>query len=242
MQFHDIALILVAFFSEVLGTLSGFGSSTFFVPIALLLEKFKFVLALTAILHCFGNLFKIVLFRKDFEWKSFLLLAIPAVLFTGLGALLTVKFNSEILVRSLGFILMFFAFIPFIARTKLQRLPKWVAATLAGLSGFTTGLVGTGGAIRGLALAALQLPKNSFVAISSGIDVGGDFIRAAIYITNGFMEWSQWYYLPFLAVAAWAGAKVGKKILSRINQNQFEKTVAVFIFISGLLMAIGEAG
>lgn len=238
MQLHDLALISIAFISEVLGTLSGFGSSTFFVPIALLVESFKFVLAITAILHCFGNTFKILLFRKDFQWRPFFLLALPAVFFTGVGALLTVAFPTEIMVRGLGIVLMLYAIIALFAKSRIQYLPNWVGILLAAVSGFATGFVGTGGAIRGLALSAMQLPKNSFVAVSSAIDIGGDLVRTIIYLGNGYMDWSQWFYLPLLALAAWAGANLGKKMLSRINQAQFEKIVAVFIFLSGLMMTV----
>ena len=51
MQWHDIGLGFLAFISETVGTVSGFGSSTFFVPMAVFLESFHMVLALTAILH-----------------------------------------------------------------------------------------------------------------------------------------------------------------------------------------------
>ncbi len=238
MYLHDLALVMVGFLSEIFGTLSGFGSSTFFVPIALLLETFNFVLALTAILHCFGNFSKILLFRKDFQKKMFFQLAIPSVIFTGIGALLTASVPTEFMVRGLGVVLMLFSILSLFAKTLIQKLPQWAAIFLTAISGFSTGIVGTGGAIRGLALTALQLPKNSFVVLSSAIDIGGDFVRALIYIRNGFMDWNQWFYLPLLAIAAIAGASVGKRILSRINQNQFEKIVAGFIFFSGLVMAI----
>jgi uncharacterized membrane protein YfcA len=238
MHFHDLILSVIAFVSEILGTLSGFGSSTFFVPIALFVESFKFVLALTAILHCFGNFSKIVLFRNNFRFVTFFKLAVPSVIFTGIGALLTTKLSSEFLVRSLGIALMIFSIWSLFAKRRIQRLPNWAAVCLISISGFCTGLVGTGGAIRGLALTALQLPKNSFVAISSAIDMGGDLLRAIIYIKNGYMDWTQWFYLPFLGIAAFAGASVGKKVLNHINQNQFEKLVTAFIFLSGLMMVI----
>jgi uncharacterized membrane protein YfcA len=234
MHFHDIALALVAFGSEILGTLSGFGSSTFFVPTALLLESFKFVLALTAILHCFGNLFRVLIFREKFEKKIFFLLVIPSIAFTGIGALLTAHFSGTWLVRVLGAVLIFFSIITLFKKIKIQS--KSGAVVLSAISGFSTGFVGTGGAIRGVALAALQLPKNSFVFVSSAIDIGGDFLRAFIYIRNGFMDWNQWFYIPFLLVAAFAGAHVGKLLLGKINQTQFEKIVAIFILVSGIMM------
>ena len=236
MHFHDVALVAIAFFSEVLGTLSGFGSSTFFVPFAFLVESFQFVLALTAILHCFGNFFKIVLFRKDFQWKIFLRLALPSVIFTGFGALLTTQISVRWIVLSLGIVLILLSALSLLRPLWRWSFPKWAADVLVVISGFSTGFVGTGGALRGLALTTLQLPKNTFVGVSSAIDLGGDLLRASIYLKNGFMDWGQWFYLPLLALAAFAGARVGKVLLSKINQAQFEKIVAVFVLFSGILM------
>jgi len=238
MQLHDLVLVVLAFVSELLGTLSGFGSSTFFVPSAVFFESFKFVLALTAILHCFGNFFRIFLFRDHFDKKMFLLLVVPSVVFTGVGAVLVAYFPPENLEVFLGIVLMGVAALFMFVKTAPRRIPKWLAISLSGVSGFATGFVGTGGAIRGIALAALQIEKNSFVMISSAVDIGGDFLRAGIYLANGYMDWRQWFYIPLLLLAAFAGAKAGQRLLSRIQQAQFETIVSIFVFLSGLAMVL----
>lgn len=236
MHIHDLVLAIIAVASETLGTLSGFGSSTFFVPLALQIESFQFVLALTSILHCFGNLFKISLFRQDFKSKVFLQLAIPSFFFTGLGAFFTSRFSGEQLIQILGLVLIGFSLISLFVRRFTLHWPKWIAILLSALSGFSTGFVGTGGAIRGVALSTMQLSKNTFISVSAAIDFGGDALRAIIYINNGYMDWSQWFYIPFLVIAAFIGASFGKMLLNHINQLHFEKIVAAFIFLSGVMM------
>jgi len=72
--------------------------------------------------------------------------------------------------------------------------------------------------------------------MSSAMDLGGDVLRAIIYIQNGYMDWSQWFYIPLLAAVALAGTYVGKKILSRIKQKNFEKIVSVMILLSGIAL------
>ncbi|MCB9024886.1 MAG: sulfite exporter TauE/SafE family protein [Bdellovibrionaceae bacterium] len=238
MYFHDIALVVIAFLSELVGTLSGFGSSTFFVPFALLIERFQFVLVLTAILHCFGNLSRILIFRKNFQWNSFAILIIPSVIFTGIGAILTTQFPTELMQKILGFTLIIISLILFFGRTIVKHLPKWLAIILSLASGFFTGFIGTGGALRGLALTALQLPKNTFVMTSASVDIGGDLLRASIYLKNGYMDWDQWFYLPLLGIAALIGARLGQAIINRLNQEQFEKIVSLFVFMSGFLMIL----
>lgn len=238
MQLHDFIVAALAFASEILGTLSGFGSSTFFVPAASVFEKFQFVLALTALLHCFGNVSKLALFRGNLNARLFLLLAVPSIFFTGLGAMLAGHIQTENLLKGLGVFLVLWSLFFFFRSARPSPVPMWAAMCLTAVSGFSTGLVGTGGAIRGVALASIGTQAGVFVGLSAAIDLLGDILRAVIYIENGFMDWSQWHYIPLLLVAAWCGTYCGKIILSRINQKMFEKSVAVFVFIGGIAMLV----
>jgi uncharacterized membrane protein YfcA len=239
MRIHDFLLVFSAFISEIAGTLSGFGSSTLFVPLAARLEDFYFVLALTSILHCFGNLAKMILFRKAFQKEIFWKMFLPSVVMTGCGALLVNYLPVEDLKIGLGLVLILVS----IVWVSFKKIPFFssprAALMLSSLSGFATGLVGTGGAIRGIALSALQIEKSSFVMISSSVDFGGDFLRMLIYLKNGYMDWGQAFYIPLLAIVAYLGAKTGQKILEKMSQKFFETIVAVFVFLSGCLMLVG---
>ena len=84
-----IYFFLLAFVAEVIGTISGFGSSILFVPLASMFFDFKAVLAITAVFHVFSNLSKIYLFKTGIQKDIVLKLGIPAVVFVIIGALLT---------------------------------------------------------------------------------------------------------------------------------------------------------
>jgi len=230
---HDFYLSLIAMVSEIVGTTSGFGSSTFFVPAAMLVESFHFVLALTAILHVVGNLSKLVFFRGTFPIKECIPLAIPSILFTGVGAALTSFISPDLLRLCLGFALMAIAVFQTFSKYSVSKKSRFA---LMAVSGFFTGLVGTGGALRGAALRSLRLDKFAFVYASAFIDFGGDAFRTVVYLKNGYMDWSQWHYIPLLIIAAIVGSTTGKWILSKINQTTFERIVTLFVFISGLLL------
>lgn len=238
MNFHDLGLSFFAFLSEVLGTISGFGSSTFFVPIALFFESMHLVLALTAILHCFSNFSKIRLFRGHFSWPLFWKLAIPFILLTGLGAFITNWFTAQHLMHALGIFLIVISVLFYVGKIYIRRMPLGAGIALSGLSGFSTGLLGTGGALRGLALSAMALEKNQFILMSAAMDLGGDLLRAAIYIYHGYMEWNHWFYIPLLASAAFLGALTGKKILHHMDQKHFDTIVIVTVGISGVMLLL----
>jgi uncharacterized membrane protein YfcA len=98
---------------------------------------------------------------------------------------------------------------------------------------FSGGLIGTGGAIRGLSLAAFELEKNVFVATSAAIDTGVDFSRMIIYLRSGYLT-SQFWYIPGLFLVAFLGSYVGKILLNKIEQRSFRKIVLLLIFVIGL--------
>ena len=56
--------IILSLIAEVLGTIGGFGSSVFFVPIANFFFDFQSVLGITALYHLSSNVSKIAFFKK----------------------------------------------------------------------------------------------------------------------------------------------------------------------------------
>ena len=109
------------------------------------------------------------------------------------------------------------------------------AAAAGGIAGFMAGIIGTGGALRGLALAAFNLEKGSFVATSAAIDSGVDFSRMIIYLANGHLAPAFYWYIPGLFLAAFGGSYAGKLILNRIEHESFRKIVLLLILIIGVI-------
>ena len=107
---------------------------------------------------------------------------------------------------------------------------KLNAVSAGGITGFLAGVIGTGGAIRGLALAAFDLEKGVFVATSAAIDSGVDFSRMIVYLQANFLLPAFYWYIPGLLVVAFAGSYVGKIALNRLDQRNFRRIVLLFIF------------
>ena len=226
---------LIAFFSEVIGTIAGFGSSVFFVPLAGLFFGFHEVLALTSILHVFSNAAKLVLFGRHVRLKLLLLLGIPSVCFVILGAYLSTRLEFKLTELILGMFLIAFSFFLFFKPMAKLSQNSFNAIAAGGIAGFLAGLIGTGGAIRGLALAAFDLEKGDFVATSAAIDSGVDFSRMIIYLRSGYLTRGFYWYVPGLLLIAFSGSYAGKLALNKIEQKSFRKIVLLLIFIIGLI-------
>ncbi|RED44995.1 sulfite exporter TauE/SafE family protein [Seonamhaeicola aphaedonensis] len=227
--------LLLALIAELFGTVGGFGSSVFFVPIANFYFDFESVLGLTAIYHLSSNLSKIVLFKKGLDKKLLVNIGIPSVIFVVLGGLVTKFFNNSYLELILGVFLFVFALL-FLIKKEIVINPNRRNAIIGGsFSGFSAGLLGTGGAIRGLTMAAFNLEKNVFIATSAFIDFLIDFSRTFVYYYNGFIHKHDLIYVPFLLVIGIIGTAIGKRVLNFIPQNKFKQISLGLILIIGII-------
>lgn len=227
--------LFLALIAEILGTIGGFGSSVFFVPIANFYFDFESVLGLTAIYHLSSNLSKIVLFKKGLDKKLLINIGVPSVIFVVIGGLLTKLVDGQYLEIVLGAFLIVLALV-FLINKNLVINPTRRNAVIGGsLSGFSAGLLGTGGAIRGLTMAAFNLEKSVFIATSAFIDFLIDFSRTFVYYYNGYIHQHDLIYVPFLLVIGIVGTAIGKRILNYIPQDKFKRLSLTLILIIGIV-------
>jgi uncharacterized membrane protein YfcA len=228
----------LAFIAEIVGTVSGFGSSILFVPMASVFFDFKTVLGITAVFHVFSNLSKIFLFRKGIDKKIVLKLGIPAVIFVTIGALLTAVVPVEQLELGMNIILVILAIYLIINFNKKLEMSDRNLYIGGLLSGFLAGLVGTGGAIRGITLAAFNLSKDVFIATSALIDLGVDFSRAVVYVSQGYFLKEFLILIPFLMVIGFTGSYIGKVILRYTSDLVFRYIVLIVIIGTSIYQVV----
>ncbi|MGE0635332.1 MAG: sulfite exporter TauE/SafE family protein [Bacteroidia bacterium] len=226
--------LFLSLIAEILGTVGGFGSSLFFVPIAGFFLDFHSVLGITALFHLSSNISKIVLFRKGVDKKLVLLMGIPAVIFVIAGAYASKFVDGKILQLSLGIFLVTLSSVLLIFKNLALKPTLTTSLGSGALSGVVAGLLGTGGAIRGLALAAFSLPKDAFIATSAIIDLAIDASRTVVYIANGYVHAHDLYLIAALFVVGFVGSYIGKRLLEKISEAQFKNIVLVLILFVGL--------
>ncbi len=228
----------MALLAEILGTVGGFGSSLFFVPIASYFLDFHSVLGVTAMFHVLSNLTKIGFFNKGVDKKLILNLGIPAVLFVILGAYLSQFINTKWLEIALSVFLIGLSLFFLIFKNIIIKPNTFNSVTGGITSGFIAGLIGTGGSIRGMTLAAFNLRMEVFIATSAVIDLAIDSSRTVVYALNGFVRKDDLYLLPILLVVSIIGTFIGKKLLDKISEEQFKKVVLILILVTGIITAI----
>lgn len=235
-----ILFFVLALLAEIAGTLSGFGSSVLFVPIAAYFFEFHTVLGITALFHVSSNATKIFFFRKGIDWKIVIWMGVPAIIFVSIGAFLSKRIDTTILETVLAIFLILFSILFLISRN-IQIKPGKLNTLSGGvISGFLAGLVGTGGAVRGMVLSAFNLHKEAFISTSAFIDFGVDLSRGIVYLFNGFVSYSILPVVAGLLIVSFIGTYIGKKLLEKVSDSQFKIIVLLMILGVGCATIIKQ--
>lgn len=231
--------LLAALFSEIVGTIAGFGSSTLFLPLALWFVDFKTALVLVAFLHIFGNLARLNFFRRGLDLHLLAGFGLPSMLLTLVGALLVSAFSQTTLQITLGLFLIIYSLFS-LWQDKLRLKPTGFNLGLGGgLSGFLAGLIGTGGALRSAFLTAFGLPKDRYLVTSAAIALAVDATRLPVYLSQGFLSRSYFPHVLLLFIVAFFGSYLGKIIVSHIPQPLFRKVVLFALLVMGIYLLNG---
>ena len=238
-ELQILLFFITAFVTIVIGTVAGFGTSTIFLPIALLFVDFKTALVLVAISHLSGNIGATTFFRHGLDKRLILLFGVPSTILTVLGAYFVIYTPQDVLQVILGIFLLVFS-IYSLLRPGFRVSPEKINTLIGGsLSGFLQGLVGIGGPLRGAFLISYNLNKFKYIATLAAIAVIIDATRIPIYFINNLLGPQFYYFIPVLAVIGIIGSYTGKKIVNKIPQNIFKKVVLVGIALASLLLIYG---
>ena len=230
----SILFLLSGLVSEIIGTMAGFGSSTIFLPLALFFFDLPTALALVAFFHLFGNISRAGFFRFGIDKSLLIRFGIPSVIFTIIGAILIGSISLTTLKAILGAFFILYAIV-FIYKRNISFKPTTTNAVIGGgISGFIAGLIGTGGALRGMFLTAFNLPKEKYIATAAVLAIAVDITRIPLYLSQGFFKKEYFWYLPILFLVAVAGSFIGKRIVKYIPQDKFRIFVLVAILLVGI--------
>ena len=69
------------------------------------------------------------------------------------------------------------------------------------------------------------------IATSAVVALGTDATRIPYYISSGFLPEQYYYLIPFLFASAFLESYVGGKVVTRIDQEKFEKLVLIAIIL-----------
>ena len=238
----DLQLFIWALIAEIAWTISGFWSSSIFLPIANQFLDYRNAIVLVAIYHIFGNISRLSLFWRNWNKSIFFLFGIPSVFATVLGVSLITSIDANILKFFLWIILFFFS-LYLLSNPQFNIKPTPIIWRIGWfVSWFLAGIIGTGGILRWAFLTAFNLPKEQYIATIASIALLVDVTRIPLYFGQGFLHYDYLVYIPILFLIAFIGSYIGKKIIAKVEQKILKKIILVAIMILSLFLSYQSVG
>jgi|SRR3989338_4820765 len=97
--FYIASLTLIV---ATIGTITGFGTSTLMIPVLVIFFSPVEAIFLVAIIHWFGNIWKVALFRSGFNMRLLLFFGVVGLGTSYLGALVSLSVDQSLLLSILG--------------------------------------------------------------------------------------------------------------------------------------------
>ncbi len=233
---------LIAFAAVSVGGVVGFGSATMLIPFASLVLDLKQAIILVAFFHGFGSLFKLLRLRRNVDRRVLVSFGIPSLVAAFFGARLLESVATGVVT------LAFAAFISIFAAFSLLR-PAWRLPSRRGLlpvggvlAGFSAGMIGVGGAVRGLFLISTRLPKEAYVATAAAIAAVTDVTRISVYVVSGALEPRYYWYILPLILIAYLGTSLGVRLLRRFPETIVRRAVLLALMLVSVKLVLDYFG
>lgn len=229
--------LIIAFLAEIIGTFTGFGTTTILVPLASFLMPLREAIVLAGLFHLFGTIFRTAFFIKGINLKITLIFGVPALIFSYLGASFLTSIDVNLLSKLLGIALILYAsYSLFEHQVRLPKNPLILAGG-GSLVGFLAGLIGTAGVLRGAFLTSWNLSRDVYLGTGAAMGLGADLSRVLVYFQNGLLQFDLTQTLILLMVA-FLGTYLGYRVVKVTGQKLFQKIVLIALILAGVKFLI----
>lgn len=237
MSLYNVAVAAAGVLAGLIAAVSGFGIGSILTPIIALRVDARLAIAAVSIPHLIGTAQRFWVIRHEVDRRLLLEFGIASAVGGLAGALMHGQLSSRRLTIVFGCLLLFTAtaeLTGWMRRVHWGRSFGWVAGAL---SGFLGGLVGNQGSVRTAGLLAYEVSPTAFVATATTVALIVDGARMPVYLTTqGDAVLELW---PLLAIATGGvvvGTFVGMRILPRLREKVFRRSVAILLALLGISM------
>jgi uncharacterized membrane protein YfcA len=209
-------LILATLSSMFLSSVAGYGGSLILVPALAALLGPQQGIALAALLLAWNNVFKVAAYRRTIPLRE----GWPLIVVTGLGALagglLLISVPSQVVYVAIGAVTVGTLVVELTGGHRLLQARRAAAVPMMTASGFLSGISGTSGPLKGVAIRSLGLPRLEHVGLAAVVSLVGDTVKVELFAGAGLLADVRWSVVvstvPLMPVAAWVGREMNRRI------------------------------
>ncbi|MGZ3331343.1 MAG: sulfite exporter TauE/SafE family protein [Gemmatimonadaceae bacterium] len=242
MDFYTVVVAVAGVLAGGIAAVTGFGIGSLLTPVLAFQVDTRLAIAAVSVPHLIGTAQRFWTMRRNIDRRLLLEFGITSAAGGLAGALLHGQLNSRALTVVFGSLLLFTAVAEltgWMRRLHWGRSFGWVAGAL---SGFLGGLVGNQGSIRTAGLLAYEVSPGAFVATATTVALIVDGARMPVYIaTQGREIAALWPVLTVATLAVVIGTALGMRILPRLPERTFRRSVAILLAVLGVSMLVAAS-
>ena len=240
-SYLELLLIVGAFvFGGLCKGISGVGVPIIAVPVIASVTDITLAIILIAIPSVVPNFYQVWKFKASWTRPfSLTTLCIASIVGSGIGVLLLLKVDPEMLSKILGLIVISYCAIRRWQPLNLsERMTQALAAPMGFLAGLAGGTTGVSAPVIMMYMSAINLVRGSFIF---GISVyfiamgTGQFVWLGL---AGLMTWELAAASGLTLIPLALGMTLGQKIGEHVSQTQFEKVIQSILVVLGLKLLL----
>lgn len=239
----ELLLAGVAVIAGGIASVAGFGIGSLLTPVLALEAGMKVAVAAIGVPHVVATALRFWQLRSHVDRTVLSGFGIASGIGGLIGALALARFSSRPLVLVFGFLLVLAGvseLTGWMERVHWGRTAAWIAGVLSGVLG---GLVGNQGSIRSAAMLGFRVPKESFVATATAVALFVDAARLPVYFITQWRDIAGvWPQVLVATVGAVIGTVAGRRVLGRMPQRAFRRTIALLLVALGVYMILAGGG
>lgn len=237
-SYATLAFYTLVLASSALSTAFGVGSFVL-IPIFILYFDAKESVAIISLYFIFQNIAKLLFFWRFVDWgisKQLLIYALPGAL---LGSALLLQINIIIFQKILGAAILLYVAANILKSKKITPSPPkkyFYISILSFLYGFSSGVIGSGNAVKGPLLTSAGLTKEIYIATYAATSILLNIPKILIYGYGGLINTSVAFHSIPLLAASILGTYFGKKFITKVSESKFNLVVNIFFILSAITL------
>ena len=239
----EIIVAATAIIAGAIASIAGFGIGSILTPLLASEYGMKTAVGAVAVPHVIATLLRFWRLRGHVDRRVFFGFGLMNAGGALIGALVHAYAPSPVLSTVLGALLVFaggLGLTGYADRLRFGRKGSWIAGVVSGGFG---GLVGNQGGIRSAAMLGLDLKGATFVATATAIGLSVDAVRMPIYFATASSQiFAAWPAMIAAVIGVVIGTLAGERVLRRIPEKLFRKTVSAILLAIGLVLLITNPG
>ncbi|KAB7898924.1 TSUP family transporter [Rouxiella sp. S1S-2] len=229
-----LVIILIGVLAGTLSGVVGTGSSIMLLPALTYTFGPKAAIPIMAIAAIMGNVSRVILWRKEINYKAFMLYAIPGIPAAVLGANTLWVMPVELSNLCIG--LFFLLLIPLRRWAKAQAftLTSVQLALVGAVVGYLTGVVFSTGPITIPIFAGYGLVKGALLSTEAAASFAIYLAKASTFEAIGALPASVFICGILVGSTLIMGTLIGKRFVLRLSENVFNRLIDAMLLIAGV--------